>query len=31
MGYGSGHHTGYREQSPARSARLEAKITIARR
>jgi len=28
MGYGSGHHAGYWEQSPARAARLEAKITI---
>jgi rhamnogalacturonan endolyase len=28
MGYLSGHHAGYWEQSPARAARLEAKITI---
>ena len=28
MGYGSGHHAGYWEQSPARAARLEAKVTI---
>ena len=26
MGYGSGHHAGYWEQSPARAARLEAKM-----
>ncbi len=28
MGYGSGHHAGYWEQSTARAARLESKITI---
>jgi rhamnogalacturonan endolyase len=28
MGYGSGHHAGYWEQSPAKSAQLTAKLTI---
>jgi polysaccharide lyase family 4-like protein/rhamnogalacturonate lyase-like protein len=28
MGYASGHHAGYWEQSPARAQRLEAKMTI---
>jgi rhamnogalacturonan endolyase len=28
MGYVSGHHAGYWEQSPARAPRLEAKVTI---
>ena len=28
MGYGSGRHAGYWEQSPARAARLQARVTI---
>lgn len=28
MGYGSGHHAGYWEQSPARAERLQARVTI---